>query len=200
MREAFGDLIQSDQLTVRGNEMWIEIELSSSLLFPRRRGDSEQPGVRYHREGRQNPGAVPESGQGRRFHRQSADPNRPVSDQLGAVFGARVEHRAYAGHGWCRPFTSGRSGLWRISAGGRQCHCRGAGAQPSGCAGDLPQPRHATWRWQCRDPAVRGWHATCTGVCVGGSTVVSRQIPVACRVRATAILGLSASCREDERR
>ncbi|HBZ92136.1 MAG TPA: flagellar motor protein MotD, partial [Pseudomonas sp.] len=30
----FGDLIQSDQLTVRGNEMWIEIELSSSLLFP----------------------------------------------------------------------------------------------------------------------------------------------------------------------
>ncbi|CAM3224138.1 flagellar motor protein MotD [Ectopseudomonas mendocina] len=34
VREAFGDLIQSDQLTVRGNEMWIEIELSSSLLFP----------------------------------------------------------------------------------------------------------------------------------------------------------------------
>lgn len=34
VREAFGGLIQSDQLTVRGNEMWIEIELSSSLLFP----------------------------------------------------------------------------------------------------------------------------------------------------------------------
>ncbi|WP_339513020.1 flagellar motor protein MotD [Pseudomonas sp. RL_15y_Pfl2_60] len=30
---AFGDLIASDQLKVRGNELWIEIELSSSLLF-----------------------------------------------------------------------------------------------------------------------------------------------------------------------
>ena len=34
MREVFGELIKSDQLTIRGNEMWIEIELSSSLLFP----------------------------------------------------------------------------------------------------------------------------------------------------------------------
>ncbi|MEE1920429.1 flagellar motor protein MotD [Pseudomonas sp. 148P] len=31
--EAFGDLIKSDQMTVRGNELWIEIELNSSLLF-----------------------------------------------------------------------------------------------------------------------------------------------------------------------
>lgn len=30
---AFGDLIANDQLKVRGNELWIEIELSSSLLF-----------------------------------------------------------------------------------------------------------------------------------------------------------------------
>ncbi|UTW07329.1 flagellar motor protein MotD [Pseudomonas benzenivorans] len=34
VREAFGDLIQAEQLKVRGNELWIEIELSSSLLFP----------------------------------------------------------------------------------------------------------------------------------------------------------------------
>jgi chemotaxis protein MotB len=34
MREAFADLIDSKQLTVRGNELWIEIELNSSLLFP----------------------------------------------------------------------------------------------------------------------------------------------------------------------
>lgn len=33
VRKAFGDLIQSDQMTVRGNELWIEIELNSSLLF-----------------------------------------------------------------------------------------------------------------------------------------------------------------------
>ncbi len=33
VREAFGDLIEADQLKVRGNELWIEIELSSSLLF-----------------------------------------------------------------------------------------------------------------------------------------------------------------------
>ncbi|WP_122544144.1 flagellar motor protein MotD [Pseudomonas viridiflava] len=33
VRDAFGDLIQSDQMTVRGNELWIEIELNSSLLF-----------------------------------------------------------------------------------------------------------------------------------------------------------------------
>jgi chemotaxis protein MotB len=34
MREAFADLIDSKQLTVRGNELWIELELNSSLLFP----------------------------------------------------------------------------------------------------------------------------------------------------------------------
>jgi chemotaxis protein MotB len=33
MREAFGDMIMQDQMTVRGNELWIEIELNSSLLF-----------------------------------------------------------------------------------------------------------------------------------------------------------------------
>ena len=33
IREAFGELIQSEQLRVSGNELWIEIELSSSLLF-----------------------------------------------------------------------------------------------------------------------------------------------------------------------
>ncbi|MBD1590122.1 flagellar motor protein MotD [Pseudomonas typographi] len=34
VRTAFGDLIASDQMTVRGNELWIEIELKSGLLFP----------------------------------------------------------------------------------------------------------------------------------------------------------------------
>lgn len=33
VRDAFGDLIKSNQMTVRGNELWIEIELSSGLLF-----------------------------------------------------------------------------------------------------------------------------------------------------------------------
>ena len=31
--DAFGDLIASNQMTVRGNELWVEIELNSSLLF-----------------------------------------------------------------------------------------------------------------------------------------------------------------------
>ena len=31
VRSGFGDLIKSNQLTVRGNELWIEIELNSSL-------------------------------------------------------------------------------------------------------------------------------------------------------------------------
>jgi len=34
MRAAFGDLIQAGDLEVRGNELWIEIELNSGLLFP----------------------------------------------------------------------------------------------------------------------------------------------------------------------
>jgi chemotaxis protein MotB len=34
MRSAFGDLISAGDLEVRGNELWIEIELNSSLLFP----------------------------------------------------------------------------------------------------------------------------------------------------------------------
>ncbi|GLH33406.1 MULTISPECIES: flagellar motor protein MotD [Pseudomonas] len=33
VRDAFGDLIKSDQMTIRGNELWVEIELNSSLLF-----------------------------------------------------------------------------------------------------------------------------------------------------------------------
>ncbi|PAU89146.1 flagellar motor protein MotD [Pseudomonas sp. WN033] len=34
MQQAFGDLIRAGDLEVRGNELWIEIELNSSLLFP----------------------------------------------------------------------------------------------------------------------------------------------------------------------
>lgn len=34
LRSAFGELISAGDLEVRGNEMWIEIELNSSLLFP----------------------------------------------------------------------------------------------------------------------------------------------------------------------
>ncbi|HDZ55262.1 MAG TPA: flagellar motor protein MotD [Pseudomonas xinjiangensis] len=34
MQAAFGELIQAGDLEVRGNELWIEIELSSGLLFP----------------------------------------------------------------------------------------------------------------------------------------------------------------------
>ncbi|WP_271408437.1 flagellar motor protein MotD [Pseudomonas sp. Q1-7] len=34
VRDAFGDLIKTDQLNVRGNELWVEIEMNSSLLFP----------------------------------------------------------------------------------------------------------------------------------------------------------------------
>lgn len=34
MQAAFSDLIDSKQITIRGNELWIEIELNSSLLFP----------------------------------------------------------------------------------------------------------------------------------------------------------------------
>lgn len=33
VKQSFGDLIKSNQLTVRGNELWVEIELNSSLLF-----------------------------------------------------------------------------------------------------------------------------------------------------------------------
>lgn len=34
MKAAFGELIQTGDLEIRGNELWIEIELSSGLLFP----------------------------------------------------------------------------------------------------------------------------------------------------------------------
>ncbi len=34
MQSAFGELISAGDLEVRGNELWIEIELNSSLLFP----------------------------------------------------------------------------------------------------------------------------------------------------------------------
>ncbi|PKM31559.1 MAG: flagellar motor protein MotD [Gammaproteobacteria bacterium HGW-Gammaproteobacteria-11] len=34
MQAAFGDLIQAGDIELRGNELWIEIELNSSLLFP----------------------------------------------------------------------------------------------------------------------------------------------------------------------
>ena len=34
MQAAFGDLIETGDLELRGNELWIEIELNSGLLFP----------------------------------------------------------------------------------------------------------------------------------------------------------------------
>ncbi|TWI53898.1 chemotaxis protein MotB [Pseudomonas duriflava] len=34
MQAAFGDLIGSDQMTIRGTETWLEVELNSNLLFP----------------------------------------------------------------------------------------------------------------------------------------------------------------------
>lgn len=34
MQAAFGDLIRAGEVEIRGNELWIEIELSSGLLFP----------------------------------------------------------------------------------------------------------------------------------------------------------------------
>ena len=34
MREAFGGLIDGEQISLRGTETWLEIELNSSLLFP----------------------------------------------------------------------------------------------------------------------------------------------------------------------
>ncbi|HLD66169.1 MAG TPA: flagellar motor protein MotD [Pseudomonas sp.] len=34
LHDAFGEMIMNDQMTLRGNELWIEIELNSSLLFP----------------------------------------------------------------------------------------------------------------------------------------------------------------------
>ena len=84
MRETFGELIANDQLTIRGNELWIEIELSSSLLFPS--GDvAQRSGVPADRQGCRNSGSVRQPGPRRRLHRQSAHQYRQVSDQLGAV-------------------------------------------------------------------------------------------------------------------
>jgi chemotaxis protein MotB len=34
MRSAFGDMIQAGDVEVRGNELWIEIELNAGMLFP----------------------------------------------------------------------------------------------------------------------------------------------------------------------
>lgn len=62
VREAFGELIMGEQLKVRGNELWIEIELSSSLLFP-------SGVIRNYRKDRQDSGALRKPHSRRRFYR-----------------------------------------------------------------------------------------------------------------------------------
>jgi hypothetical protein len=115
---AFGDLISSNQMTVRGNELWVEIELNSSLLFGS--GDAMPSDIAFNIIDKVaailKPFDNPIHVEG--FHRRSTDPHRAVPDQLGAVFGAFGEHRAHAGDAGVNP-ASGVGGVWRVPAGGQ---------------------------------------------------------------------------------
>lgn len=168
VRDAFGDLIKSNQMTVRGNELWVEIELNSALLFGS--GDAMPSDVAFEIiEKVAKILAVRQPSARRGLHRQPADPYRAVPDQLGAVVGAGGEYRSPAGDGRGQPGAHGLGGLRRIPAGGWQRHGRRPRAQSSRGAGDLAQPRSAPqpdWQRQCQcHPRCRhapGWHTKCT--------------------------------------
>lgn len=68
VRDAFGDLIASDQLSVRGNELWIEITQFQPAVSQRRCA-AQRCRLRYRREGRQDPGALQEPDPCRGLHR-----------------------------------------------------------------------------------------------------------------------------------
>jgi len=126
VRQAFGDLIASDQLTVRGNELWIEIELKSSLLFGS--GDAMPSDMAFSIIDKVATILKPFDNP---VHVEGFTDNQPISTAQYPTNWELSTARATAhGGGWVR----------RISAGGRQRHRRWARAQSSGGAGHFAQP------------------------------------------------------------
>ncbi len=172
VREAFGDLISSEQLRVRGNEFWIEITLNSSLLFPS--GDALPNDAAFDIVEKvakilapyRNPVHVEGFTDDVPIH----SPRYPTNWELSAARAASIV-RLLAQDG-VEPVAAGGGGLWRIPAGGGQCHRRGAREEPPGGAGDLPQPGGAAQRQRgrqrqgtARSGLAACWHATCTSAC-----------------------------------
>ena len=87
-------LIDAKLVTVRRENMWLEIEINTDILFPSGVGafsSCRRTGARQAGGGAE---ALPQSDPRRRAHRRSADSHRGIPLQLGTVGGARSERGA----------------------------------------------------------------------------------------------------------
>lgn len=199
VREAFGELIQADQLTVRGNEMWIEIELSSSLLFPS--GDAIPNNQAFDIIEKvakilapyQNPVKV----EGFTDNLPIQTAQYPTNWELSAARAASIvrmlamegvdpSRLAVVGYGEFQPVADNATAEGRarnrrvvlvISRNLETRRSDGSAATQQNGAGTQPAPPSAS----------------------GGSTVVKPSNSSRLLRASDAILGLSASCREDKR-
>lgn len=187
VRDAFGDLIKSDQMTVRGNELWIEIELNSSLLFGS--GDAMPSDKAFaiieKVAGILKPFANPVHVEGFTDNLPIRTAQYPTNWELSSARAASIV-RLLAMEG--QPGTHGLGRLWRVPAGCQQRHCRRPCAQSPRGAGDFAQPRSAPqpdWLGQCQCHAgcciAPGWHTKCTGNASNGGGAVIRQFPDAAK-------------------
>ncbi len=189
VRDAFGDLIASDQLSVRGNELWIEITLNSSLLFPS--GDALPNDAAFDIVEKvakilapyKNPIHVEGFTDDVPIH----SPRYPTNWELSAARAASIVR--LLGNDGVEPSRMAAVG-YGVSAGGGQCQRRGAGEESPGGAGDLAQLGGATQRQRGRQrqgatgfgaPPRRlgSWHASCRYWRYAGARAGNRQFPVA---------------------
>lgn len=189
VRDAFGDLIASDQLSVRGNELWIEITLNSSLLFPS--GDALPNDAAFDIVEKvakilapyKNPIHVEGFTDDVPIH----SPRYPTNWELSAARAASIvrllgndgvepSRMAAVGYGEFQPVADNAS--------------RRAGEEPPGGAGDLAQPGGTAQRQRGRQrqgaagfgaPPRRlgSWHASCRYWRYAGARAGNRQFPVA---------------------
>jgi len=183
MRDAFGDMILSDQMTVRGNELWVEIELNSSLLFPS--GDAiptDRAFVIIEKIAKilapyENP-----------VHIEGFTDNLPINTpqfpsnwelstaraasivRMLAMDGVSPGRLAAVGYGEFQPLAD------NATAEGRTRNRRVV----------LVVSRNLDVR---RSISAASWHATCTAACSSGSASGCRQFPVACPMRPAPDLG-----------
>jgi len=182
---AFGDLITSNQMTVRGNELWVEIELNSSLLvasadaMPSDQAFTIIDKVAAILKPFENP-----------VHVEGFTDNLPISTaqyptnwelssaraasivRMLAMQGVNPGRLATVGYGEFQPVDNN-------DHRGRTC------AQPEGGAGGVAQPgcapkpdryRHCQCNTGCRLEA--GWHTNCTSARKGAGSRECRQFSV----------------------
>ena len=94
VQDAMQALIDAKMVTVRRENMWLEIEINTDILFPSGAGDFSPAAEPVLDKLAEVLKPFPNPHTRGRPHRRPSDPHRGISVQLGAVRGARRQRRA----------------------------------------------------------------------------------------------------------